>query len=72
MLFAHVVSAPADVTLRLSVTIRGQRYWLTVTRESFKLLRKGKRQGIELPWSAFVDEDAAMLSALHAAIRRSR
>lgn len=60
------------MTLRLTVKIYGRPYSLTVTPESFKLVPKGKRPGIELPWSAFVDEDVAMLSALHAAIKRSR
>ena len=52
--------------------IRGEPYTLTITPQSFKLVRKGKREGIELPWSAFASEDAAMLSALHASMARGR
>lgn len=71
MLHAHAVPATPDVTLKLTIRIYGKPYSLTVTPESFKLVPKGKRQGVELPWRAFVDEDAEMLSALHAAIKRS-
>ena len=72
IVLTNTVSAPREVTLRLTVQIHGQPYYLIVTPESFKLVPKGKRHGIELPWSAFVDEDVAMLSDLHAAMRRSR
>jgi len=66
----NVVSTEGDVRLTLDVELRGQLYVLSVTRKSFKLTRKGKRWNVELPWSAFLDEDAVMLSALHASIRR--
>ena len=65
-----MVSTPRDVRLTLNVVLRGRPYGLTITAESFKLVLKGKRGGIELPWTAFLDEDAAMMSALHASIRR--
>jgi hypothetical protein len=60
-----------DVTLRLSILIRGKPYRLTVTPESFLLVAEGKRRGIELPWSALVDEDAQMLSALYRTMKRA-
>ena len=60
----------SDMSLRLNLKIRGKAYVLTVTTESFRLVLKGKREGIELPWSAFQDDDAVMLSELHASIRR--
>ena len=66
------VSPAPDVSVKLTVRIRGEPYYLAVTAQSFKLVRKGKREGIELPWSAFASEDAAMLSALHASIARRR
>ena len=72
MLTASGVSPAPDVSLELTVRIRGEPYYLTVTAQSFRLVRKGKREGIELPWSAFASEDAAMLSALHASIARGR
>jgi hypothetical protein len=66
------VSPAPDVSLKLTVRIRGEPYYLTVSAQSFKLVRKGRREAIELPWSAFASEDAAMLSALHASIARGR
>jgi hypothetical protein len=50
--------------------LREKPYVLTVTPESFTLVLKGKRGGIELPWTAFLDEDAVLLSDLYASIRR--
>jgi hypothetical protein len=66
------VSTKRDVRFTLDVELRGQVYVLTITPDSFKLVRKGRRAGIELPWTAFLDEDAAMMSALHASMRRRR
>jgi hypothetical protein len=65
------MSASRDFSISLTVQIRGRPYHLTVTPDSFKLVPSGQRQGIELPWHAFATEDAAMLSALHAAIKRA-
>lgn len=71
-----VLRAPAIVTLHLTVEIYGESYTLVVTPESFKLSPQGKpnarRQRVELPWRAFVDDDMPKLSALHAAMKRSR
>lgn len=64
------MSTKPDMSLRLTLKIRGKPYVLTVTCESFKLVLKGKREGVELPWSAFLEEDTAMLSSLYASIRR--
>jgi hypothetical protein len=66
----NVVPTESDVRLTLDVELRGQLYVLSITRTSFKLMRKGRRWSVELPWTAFLDEDAVMLSALHASIRR--
>ena len=59
-----------DLTLRLTILIRGKPYRLTVTRETFSLVAKGQRGGIELPWSALADEDAQLMSALYRTMRR--
>ena len=66
----NVVSTQPDMYLRLNLKLNGTPYVLTVTPESFKLVLKGKRGGIELPWTAFLEEDATMLSSLHASVRR--
>jgi hypothetical protein len=63
------------MTLQLMVNIYGESYTLVVTPESFTLVplgKRGTRQRIELPWTAFVDEDIAKLSGLHASMKRIR
>ncbi|HZZ95100.1 MAG TPA: hypothetical protein VFE23_21250 [Usitatibacter sp.] len=47
--------------------VNGEKYTLTVSPEGFKLVQKGKRKGVELQWSALVNGDAALASALNAA-----
>jgi len=37
----------------------------------FTLVPKGKRKGIHMPWTAFVEDDAVLYSELHASIRRA-
>lgn len=61
----------ADVQLRMAIRIRGKPYFLVVTRENFKLVARGKRKGIEMPWAVFVeDDDAVLYSDLQASIRK--
>jgi hypothetical protein len=72
LLLRKVVAVESDLELRIDLRIRGKPYALTVTRDGFKLVPKGKRKGIEMPWTFFVEDDDAMLySELHAAIRRA-
>ena len=60
-----------DVQMRMAISIRGKKYFLTVTRDHFKLVGKGKRKGIEMPWAVFVeDDDAVLYSDLQASIRK--
>ena len=48
--------------------INGDKYTLTVSPEGFKLVLKGKRKGIEMPWSALVSGEAALVRALNASV----
>jgi hypothetical protein len=48
--------------------LNGEKYTLTVSPEGFKLVQKGKRKGIELPWTAIVNGDAALATALNASL----
>jgi len=48
--------------------INGDKYTLTVSPEGFKLVLKGKRKGVELPWASIVNGEAALASALTASI----
>jgi len=52
--------------------INGEKYTLTVTPEGFRLVLKGKRKGVELPWSAIVNGEAALAAALNASLASSR
>ena len=71
MLPQVAVSLDTDVQLRMAIRIRGKPYFLIVTRDHFKLVPKGKRKGIEMPWAVFVeDDDAVLYSDLQASIRK--
>lgn len=71
MLPCKVVSVEADVEVRIDLKIHGKPYAVTVTRGGFKLVPKGKRKGIQMPWAVFVeDDDAVLYSELQASIRR--
>lgn len=48
--------------------VNGEKYTLTVSTEGFKLVLKGKRKGVELPWASLVNGDAALSTALTASI----
>jgi hypothetical protein len=56
--------------LRREVEIEGQPYMVTLSPEGLKLVRKGKRKGLELAWKALVSGEAALASALNASLAR--
>jgi hypothetical protein len=55
-------------TLKREVVIDGSPYTVTLDPTGLKLVPKGKRKGFELEWSAFVSGDAALATALNAAM----
>jgi hypothetical protein len=55
--------------LRREVNIAGEAWVITITPQSLKLTRKGRRLGIELEWKDLVSGDAAMAAALNASVR---
>ena len=57
-----------DKPMRRELQIGDQLYTLTIAPEGLKLVEKGRRKGIELAWSALVIGDAALASALQAAV----
>jgi len=65
-------SAMAELSLKLTVNLRGKPYVLTVTPNGFRLDLKSRRRSIELPWTAFLEEDAALYSELYKSIHRLR
>ena len=58
--------------LKREIDVAGATYTLTISPEGFRLVPKGKRNGYELSWSAFVNGDAALAQALNASVARNR
>jgi hypothetical protein len=61
---------PLDKTLKRSLAINGIDYVLTLTPDSLKLTRKGKRLGMELRWADIASGDSALAIALQASVGR--
>jgi hypothetical protein len=59
---------PLHSTLKRSLTIDGRDFVLTLNEAALKLTLKGKRNGVELPWSQLVNGEAALAVALHASL----
>ena len=62
------MTTPLHSTLKRALTIDGREYVLTLTDTALKLTLKGKRNGVELPWSQLVNGEAALAVALHASV----
>lgn len=54
--------------LNRELTIGKTAYKLTITPQGFKLVLKGKRNGVEIAWRDLVSGDAAMAVALRASL----
>jgi hypothetical protein len=59
---------PLHSTLKRALSIDGRDYVLTLNATALKLTLKGKRNGVELPWSQLVNGEAALAVALHASL----
>jgi hypothetical protein len=59
---------PLHSTLKRALTIDGREYVLTLSHDALKLTLKGKRNGVELPWTQLVNGEAALAVALHASL----
>jgi hypothetical protein len=59
---------PLHSTLKRALTIDSRDYVLTLSETALKLTLKGKRNGVELPWSQLVNGEAALAVALHASL----
>jgi hypothetical protein len=58
--------------LKREIDVDGEAYVLTVSPEGLKLVRKGKRKGLELAWKDLVSGDAALAIALSASLKQAR
>jgi hypothetical protein len=62
------MTTPLHSTLKRALTIDGREYVLTLSQDALKLTLKGKRNGVELPWTQLVNGEAALAVALHASL----
>lgn len=58
--------------LKREIDLDGAAYTLTISPEGFRLVQKGKRNGYEMAWGAFVSGDAALAQALNASVSGPR
>jgi hypothetical protein len=57
-----------EKNLRRELTIDGEPYTLNLDATGFTLAQKGRRKGLTLEWKALVSGDAALATALQAAV----
>ncbi len=57
-----------DKTLKREITIDGKQFVVSISPQGFKIVPKGKRKGQEILWSAVVNGDAALATALNASL----
>jgi hypothetical protein len=57
-----------NAPFKRELELNGEKYTLTVTPEGFRLVLKGKRKGVEIPWASIVNGEAALAHALNASL----
>ena len=57
-----------DKALKRELSVAGKPHVLTITPLGFKLVPKGKRNGLEMSWTSLVSGDAALAVALNASL----
>jgi hypothetical protein len=62
------VATKLEKPLRREVSIGGEPFVVTISPEGFKLVGKGRRKGLEIPWQQLVSGEAALATALQASI----
>ena len=60
-----------NAPFKRELELNGEKYTLTVTPEGFRLVLKGKRKGVEIPWASIVNGEAALAHALNASLATS-
>jgi hypothetical protein len=63
---SHPMTTKLNSAFKRELDVNGDKYTLTVSPEGFKLVQKGKRKGVELQWTAILNGDAALATALNA------
>ena len=57
-----------DKPLKREVLIEGKPYMLTISPQGLRLVRKGRRKGVEIAWKEIVSGEAALAAALNASL----
>jgi hypothetical protein len=63
------VTTKLDKPLRREIVIGREPWVITITPAGLKLVRRGRRKGVELEWKALVSGEAALAVALNASLR---
>ncbi len=58
-----------EKALRREVMIGDQPFMVTIDPAGVKIVPKGKRNGVEIPWKDLVSGDAALATALNASLK---
>lgn len=62
------MTTPLRAPLKREIDVEGVTYTLTIDPQGLKLVAKGRRKGQALSWSALVNGDAALATALTASL----
>jgi hypothetical protein len=57
-----------DRLLKRELSIDGDPFIVTLMPQGFRLVRKGRRKGLEIAWEDLVSGDAALATALSASL----
>lgn len=60
-----------EKALKRELDIEGQAYMLTIAPDGLKLVKKGRRKGLELAWKDVVSGEAGLAAALQASLEQS-
>jgi hypothetical protein len=55
-------------SIKREIEIDGDPYVVTLSEGGIKLVRKGRRKGVEVTWKALVSGDAALAAELRASL----
>src|SRR4030095_16361663 len=67
-LFGGAMTTKLDGELKRELSIGGEAYTLTLSPTGFTLAPKGRRKGLDIKWADLVSGEAALATALNAAL----
>lgn len=63
---------PLEKPLKREIVVDGETYVVTLASETLKVVRKGKRNGIEYRWSEMLSGEAGLAVALQASLTQGK